>query len=218
MELIYLQIEAYADKKFSSKKGTFKARINPETYTRNLSVSYSRRQAQGTASTSVKYDKSPPQELSFDLVFDATGVIKKSPPNLKAELQQFQDLVYTYKGGIHKPSYLKLIWGDALNFQCVLTNMSITYKLFRPDGSPIRADVKVTFTNFEDPDSISKKEKRQSPDMSHLVTIVAGDTLPALSYRIYGSTQYYLQVAKFNQLDNFRDLKPGTTVTFPPLV
>jgi nucleoid-associated protein YgaU len=44
-----------------------------------------------------------------------------------------------------------------------------------------------------------------------------GDTLPLMCYRIYGDPKYYLQVAEANGLDNFRRLKPGTDIFFPPL-
>ena len=45
----------------------------------------------------------------------------------------------------------------------------------------------------------------------------AGDTLPLMCYRIYGSAGYYLEVAAVNGIDNFRKLEPGSRVVFPPL-
>jgi len=35
-------------------------------------------------------------------------------------------------------------------------------------------------------------------------------------HKIYGSFKYYLQVAKVNNLKNFRDLIPGQKLIFPP--
>jgi nucleoid-associated protein YgaU len=51
----------------------------------------------------------------------------------------------------------------------------------------------------------------------HLRLIKAGDNLPALCFEIYGDPGYYLQVARANNIDNFRNLIPGTKVFFPPL-
>jgi nucleoid-associated protein YgaU len=47
--------------------------------------------------------------------------------------------------------------------------------------------------------------------------VKAGDSLPALCYQIYGDPGYYLEVARFNRLDDFRRLQPGTRVVFPPV-
>jgi nucleoid-associated protein YgaU len=45
----------------------------------------------------------------------------------------------------------------------------------------------------------------------------AGDTLPLLCYQVYEDPSYYLQVAKANNLSNFRKLEQGTELFFPPI-
>lgn len=218
MELSKLNIESYKDKGFNSKIGSYEVMLNPESYTHNYSIEYSKKQAPGRSDTSIKFHKATPQTLSFDLVFDGTGVVDPKRTGLISEIEKFRNVVYKYNGNIHKPNYLKLIWGKYTVFRCMLSSMSVNYKLFRPNGTPLRAIVKVTFTGYEDPTAIAKQEGRNSPDMSHVVTVVAGDTLPALTYEVYGEKQHYLKVARYNGLDNFRDLKPGMKLTFPPLV
>lgn len=54
--------------------------------------------------------------------------------------------------------------------------------------------------------------KWDSQDMSHLVTVRAGDTLPLLCKRIYSDPAYYMEVARVNRLVNFRNV-----LRFPPL-
>jgi nucleoid-associated protein YgaU len=53
--------------------------------------------------------------------------------------------------------------------------------------------------------------------MTHVRLVKEGDTLPALTREIYGDYRYYLEVARVNQLDDFRSLEPGTRLFFPPL-
>jgi nucleoid-associated protein YgaU len=70
--------------------------------------------------------------------------------------------------------------------------------------------------------SMSKSEEqlvsnRSSPDLSHIVLVREGDTLPLLCASIYGDPSYYPDVARFNGLLEFRDLKPGAKLHFPPL-
>ncbi|MEO1261782.1 MAG: hypothetical protein AAFZ15_23460 [Bacteroidota bacterium] len=217
MSLSYLTITAYKDKSFSSKIGTYTVMINPEKYTQNSSVEYSTEQGQGAPGTTIKYKKTTPQTISFVLVFDGTGVVSSKRTDLVEEIDQFKKLVYDYNGEIHSPNYLELKWGAGLSFECKLTSMSTDYTLFRPDGKPLRAKVTVNFKGYKDPQMIEAEADKSSPDLTHLVTVVAGDTLPGLSYKIYGDTGYYLQVARFNNINNFRNIKPGTVIQFPPL-
>ena len=49
------------------------------------------------------------------------------------------------------------------------------------------------------------------------VTVNAGDRIDLLCQRIYGDAGYYPQVARVNNITNFRELEPGTTLHFPPV-
>ena len=227
MDLVYLTITGYKNNTFknSDKIGSYKVMINPEKYTQQASIEFSEKQGQGSPGTTIKYKKTPPSTISFDLVFDATGVVKSQQKpyknkvaKLKKEIKAFTDIVYTYNGHKHKPNYLMVRWGNGLEFRCMLTSMSTEYTLFRADGIPLRAKMAVTFKNYQSPKKIEEEAGDTSPDMTHLVTVVAGDNLPAMSEEIYGERSHYLKVARFNKLDNFRDLKPGTVLRFPPLI
>jgi nucleoid-associated protein YgaU len=44
-----------------------------------------------------------------------------------------------------------------------------------------------------------------------------GDTLIAMANKIYKRNDYYMDVARKNELDNFRKLKSGESVYFPPI-
>lgn len=63
----------------------------------------------------------------------------------------------------------------------------------------------------------SKKFHKQSPDMSRLVTVKEGETLPYLCHKIYGDSRLVLQVARFNNLGGFRNIPAGAELLFPPL-
>lgn len=218
MSLSYLTITAYKDKSFSDKIGSYTVMINPEKYTQNSTVEYSFEQGQGAPGTTIKYKMTTPQTISFDLIFDATGVVSQKRTDLAKEIDTFKKLVYDFNGQIHSPNYLELKWGAGLSFECRLTSMSTDYTMFRPDGNPLRAKVKVSFKGYKDPQMIEAEADKNSPDLTHMITVIAGDTLPALSYKVYGASNYYLKVARFNKIDNFRNLKPGTVLQFPPLV
>lgn len=209
-----LTIEGYKDENFSSKIGSYSAMLNPESYSQSLSIQYNEEQGQGTPDASIKYEKSPPSTLSFELVFDATGVVDSTRTDLVSEITKFKKIAYDYNGNIHSPNYLKLIWGKALLYKCRLITMKINYTLFRPDGSPLRAKVNVDFKEFQNP---TEAMEDNSPDMTHLHVVVAGDMLPALTYNVYQKEAHLLKVAEYNKLDTIMYLVPGSKLYFPPI-
>lgn len=53
--------------------------------------------------------------------------------------------------------------------------------------------------------------------MSRLITVKEGETLPYLCHKIYGDSLLVRQVARFNNLNSFRNIPAGTELLFPPL-
>jgi nucleoid-associated protein YgaU len=158
----------------------------------------------------------PPQRLKFELLFDATGALPDSPADLAAEIDTFLSVVYDFDGETHQPHFLQIYWGK-LSFKARLTDLSLSYSLFSPEGQPLRARADVGFLQFIDSETLQREEAKSSPDMTHVVTVSNGDTLPLLCQRIYRDASYYPQVARANGLTHFRRLQPGTQLVFPPL-
>ncbi|MEP0984343.1 LysM peptidoglycan-binding domain-containing protein [Ekhidna sp.] len=213
-KLQQLTIVGYKDKNFSSKVGAYTAMLNPESYSQSFNVSYNEEQGQGTPDASIKYEKSGPSTTNFELLFDATGVVNTSRTDLVSEISKLKKVAYDYNGSIHSPNYLKLIWGKAMVYKCRLTSMKVNYTLFRPDGTPLRAKVTVDFKEYRTPSAALDKN---SPDMTHLKTVVAGDLLPTLVYDVYQSDDHLLDVAEYNKLDSLLQLSCGSKIYFPPL-
>ncbi len=199
--------------------GQFEVFINPENYAQEYKIEYNEEQGEGTSSGSQSFQRMPPQQMSFDFLFDRTGVLPDSPPQPRGvmpDLEKLKELTYAYKGDLHRPPYLSLTWGE-LFFKCVLLTLNFQYKLFRPDGTPLRAVVSFTAKEFKDEELRTREEDDHSPDLTHLRQVIAGDHISLLSYRIYGDPKHYLEVARTNELINFRTLTPGRQLAFPPL-
>jgi len=221
-----LQITAYKEATFKASEeiseGEFNVKINPETYALDYKIKYSEDQASGTSGDLPKFDKTEPLGLSFKFIFDSTGALPNTTDDerengIAEELARFKKVVFEYVGEKHAPPFLELIWGTLL-FRCVLTGMKINYKLFRPDGSPVRAEVDAKFKEILDPELRVAQENDQSPDLTHVRTVKDGDTLPLYCKDIYGDPKYYIEVARVNKLISFRNLKVGQRIEFPPLI
>lgn len=204
----------------------YRALINPETYNRDYKLCFNDEgQASGTSSVPVKFNKICPEELTFDFLFDDTGIIDgdlrqafKLPANqgVMDEIDKFRNILIKYEGEIHQPRFVRLNWGK-LDFIGRAEDIRITFKLFAPGGIPIRAVAKVRFRSIESEQKRAAREKRSSPDLSHILRVKAGDTLPIMCKKVYGDPKYYLQVAEANGLGNFRRLETGMDIVFPPI-
>ncbi|HNX57204.1 MAG TPA: hypothetical protein PKO30_16535 [Prolixibacteraceae bacterium] len=221
-ELTKLKIKGYKDERFSQEiaDGEFNTLMNPETYRIRYEVSQNQNQAQGTSSTAPRFNKTLPEDLQLDFVFDRSGVIKgfadENGVGIIDDIEKFKKIVLDYNGNQHKPNYLVISWGSLL-FKGSLKDMEITYKLFKPDGTPIRANIHATFKGFIEDNLRVARENNNSPDLTHIRVVGEGDTLPLMTFRIYGDSKYYLEVAKANKLVNFRKLTPGQQIFFPPI-
>ena len=220
MNLIQMKLAGFSDEKYNSKVSDddFTVMMNPESITWDRSVAYNEKSAINNSKPELGYYKTNPDTLSFELILDGTGVVDAANIDVADNIHRLSNIVFNYQGEIHRPNFVKIYWGKQLQFKGVLTHFNTAYTLFKSDGEPLRAKLKLTFQAFTDAKTTAKQENKQSPDMTHLVDVIASDTLPNLSQRIYNSSDYYLQLAQVNGLDKFRQLQPNQQLTFPPIV
>ena len=195
--------------------GKFTSFVNPNEITLAYEIEYDAAQGSGTNGSRMNFKSAKPGDLSLTFFIDGTGA-NGTLVDVQAKIDEFQ-LTTGYNGVIHRPHFLKVIWGTLQVKRCVLKSASIVYKLFKPDGVPLRAVITATFTDNSDDKTRVALAQDQSPDLTHIRLIKAGDNLPALCFEIYHDPLYYLKVARQNGLANFRHLVPGTKVVFPPL-
>lgn len=211
-----LLIKAYEAADYSGQPvAEFTAFINPNEITLAYEMEYDSAQGSGTTNSRMNFKKMKPGDMSLTFFIDGTGANGRAA-DVQQQVERFQT-VTGYNGNIHRPNYLKVVWGTLQVKRCVLKSASIAYKLFKPDGVPLRAVITATFTDNADDQTRVAMAQDQSPDLTHVRMVKAGDTLPGLCHRIYGDPAYYLDVARANGIDDFRRLVPGTKIFFPPL-
>jgi phage tail protein X len=233
-----LTLVGYADDAFSQPTGnTYTALFNPESFTITHATQNTPRSGIGASEQQTTFNNRSPQVLSFKLLMDGTGIIPSSggsalgsavgsltgglasgnsPRDVTQDVDSLKQVVYGYDSTTHMPPYVQVRWGKVC-FNAQLQSMTITYKLFRPDGTPLRAEADCSFQGVIDDQKLAALENKQSPDLTHVRTVMQGDTLSLICYREYGDSKYYYQVAKFNRLTDFKNLVPGTKIILPPI-
>lgn len=214
-------LTASGEKRLGSEQ--FDAMLNPSQFKLVRGIEYDTDPALGQIGTEARFSAVKPETVSFELVLDGTGVVPGPgvlptllPRPVTALMDDLLQVVYDYVGDKHEPSPVRVLWGTFL-FYGRLTAMNTQYTLFKPSGDPLRAKVSLDFVGQKSRTEEARQANRSSPDLSHSVEVLSGDTLPLLCQRIYGDTRHYLAVARFNRLRDFRRLTPGQRLHFPPL-
>ena len=225
-ELTPLKITACEDKGgvVSPQAGAGKSislLINPSQLRHERNTCFSKEKPMGDTGSGRPFSHMQPGKLSFAVIFDGTGVVPRPansavPAEVEDQLKALSAVIYEYKGVQHQPSIVQILWGQLI-FTGRLTSFSTDYTMFRPSGVPLRATASLAFDSYTSSKQAKLEADASSPDLSHLVQVRDGDTLPLLCERIYGDSRYYMAVARFNGLRQFRALTPGMALHFPPL-
>lgn len=214
--LTRMLIEAYdVPDRSGTPKATFEVMFNPTSYGYKHEVTYENAQGLGDASSPQNFENVQPQEYAFELQFDGTGTAQEAV-DVYETVEEFLEITGRLQGDLHRPYYLKVSWGTFLS-HCVLKSAEVTYSLFAPDGTPLRAKIAATFAESVDDAKRVAEERKASPDLTHERTVRGGDHLTLMAYEIYREPGRYLQIARANRLDHFRRLRHGQGVVFPPI-
>jgi Contractile injection system tube protein len=207
-----------ADDKGVPKLGVpFLAMFNPDTLAITEVVDWNILTPPGNQGAVVESIRTKARTFSIDILLDGTGVNTngvKIP--VTAQIALFRFCTTDIVGTEHRPNHLLLQYGLII-VHCVLLSSTVTYTMFDPLGLPIRAKISASFTEVTPTGYQAVLAMLSSPDLTHKITVHEGDLLPLLTHQVYKNQNYYLQVAKANKLKNFRKLKTGSTLIFPPI-
>jgi len=197
---------------------------NPESFTQSVKSVYASKKVSGDTGEQLEYRGKKSDDITFEFLFDATGgsvnsingEIAKAIGGVDVEVALFLSLTSARDPDAHQNRKLTLIWGTFI-MDCRLESASVEYTLFSAIGRPLRAKVKATFKEDKLRGLQSAFDKLFSADLTHVHVVKAGETLPLIAKQIYDDPSLYLEIAKINNLKNFRAIKPGMELILPPV-
>lgn len=188
--------------------------FNPEKYSVASQFSYQNDRRPGGTGSELRFNRIEPRSFNFEFLVDGTGA-SGDKREVIVDVALFR-LTCGFVGDTHRPTYLILQWGTFLA-RCVLTSLTVDYTLFRSDGTPLRAVMKAAFKEYTLPALELLQNFLSSPDVTHERTVTATDRLDLMSYKIYKDSKYYMELARVNNLNQFKKLKVGDKIIFPPV-
>lgn len=192
----------------------FAVMLNPSGYSQALSVEYDVRPAFGRI-PQTRFVSSMPETLELEeLVLDGTGVLGAGP-DVMEQVSWLRAVAYeppqSTSIDLQRP-VVQVSWGSLL-FIGRIEEMTVKYTLFAPNGRPLRARVKLGFTEYQ-PEA--EEEQDTAPAGTLEVAMADADSLPLKCFELYGDPNACMEVALFNGLTSFRDIPAGTVLRFPP--
>ena len=122
---------------------------------------------------------------------------------------------------LHRPPYVVFMWGA--NFGSVanqtptyiwqLADFSVTYTMFLPDATPVRASCTISLKEVP-----QKQTQLKSPDTAHVRLLQRGDTLQGLAAAEYDDPAQWRRIAEANGIDDPLHLTPGRRLLIPPIL
>jgi hypothetical protein len=216
-ELEKLIIFSYRDEvRQGEPADTFALQFNPATFSRVFEIEFNQESGTGNTPGPAEFKRYKSQDYTVEFLIDGTGVSGGEPVDVAHTVATFLRITAEMDGEIHRPRFLKLIWGQHLALRCVLKSVTINYTLFKPDGSPLRAKLTAVFSESVDEQLRTAREDETSPDLTRVRILRQDETLPNIAYQHYGDAAEYARLARFNNLDDFRALVPGQSLALPP--
>ncbi len=193
--------------------------FNPFEYTVTKQNSYKEERQNRSDVPSFEFEKAGPQTLKLSLVFDTY----ESDEDVSLQTNQLWKLMESKtrrEGNRNRkvpPPEVAFEWG-VFRFVAVITNMTQKFTLFKPDGTPVRAKVDVTFTQHKDlEDYPSQNPTSGGGDIERVWRVIAGDRLDTIAHEVYGDATRWRVIADYNHLTDPLALRAGQQLIIPAI-
>lgn len=196
--------------------------FNPEEYTLNHQVNYAQIGVPGRSGPVIQFVSGDARSLEMELFLDTYEGRTGGPGAANDAGDDVRELVRRVVGlmeiepSLHAPPPVLFTWGT-LSFRCLLSRAAQRFMMFLPDGTPVRARVQVTFTEFTALEDEAREVKRETADQTSTYTVAEGESLAAVAARAYGDASMWRPIAIRNRLIDVREPAVGRRLLIPRL-
>jgi nucleoid-associated protein YgaU len=192
--------------------------FNPKDFTINRAIKWVYRNKKGKDVGPAEFAGGEAQDLTVKLIFDTTDTGSDVRDKYKTllEMAEIDETKKDPKTGKGEPPMCMFQWGTYLSFKGVIKQISQSFTMFKPDGTPVRANVEVTFSETELAKAGQNPTTRS--ESRRIWVVHEGQTLDWIAYREYGDPACWRHIAETNDLANPLDLRPGQVLKLTPLL
>lgn len=191
--------------------------FNPFEYTVSKSNSYDEKPKNSANTPQSEFFKSGAQTLKLVLLFDAYEA--DSDVSLETNKMWKFMMAKSQQGDQQNekisPPQVAFEWG-VFKFVSYITAMTQKFTLFKKDGTPVRASVDVTFTQYTDVNDYPNQNPTSGGGpIDRVWRVVAGDRLDLIAATVYHDATKWRLIAAHNRINDPLGLRPGMTLRIP---
>ncbi len=196
--------------------------FNPEDYSVSRENNFAQVAVPGLSAPIIQFSHGNQQSLEMELFLDTyethregSRQIAGAGDDVRKHVRQITDLM-NIQPATHAPPVLLFTWGS-LAFTCVLARATQKFVLFLPDGTPVRARVQVSFSQYNNAELEAKEIKRETADYSRFHLVRPGEKMFAIAAAAYGEPRLWRAIALRNGVEDPRALEVGQRLMIPRL-
>ena len=194
--------------------------FNPTSYSISTSVTWVPQGSRELNAPPLTYGGGASRTLTLELFYDVTEPIDGTRiDDVRKETNKVVTLARKDRH-LGRPPVVAIEWGAApltgpdFPFIGVVSTLTQNFTLFNANGTPVRANLNVTFTEFADPEI---DQRKLDPEFTTRV-VKRGDTLSSIAAELYGDPALWRAIALANRLDDPRHLEIGRHLAIPKIV
>lgn len=196
--------------------------FNPKDYTISKSNTWQAQATPGASAAQPQFGGGQPYEIQLQLLFDASllgsgATVTSATGKLFGlmEASQGQGAGHGGNRNTRRPPKVTFLWGSYISFEAFAKSLTVQYTLFEPNGTPLRADVKLGLIQADagPPAGQNPTTRADGALGTHLVR--DGDTLASIAYDTYGDPTAWRLVAEANGIDDPFALPRGRALALP---
>lgn len=207
---------------------TFEAQFNPPEYTVTKGAQIAEIGIPGLDSPILQFVRGTNEQITLRLFFDTT----EDGSDVRKTTEKFYGLV-KINSDYHAPPICRLSWGKPMGglvgesvgttgvqenkFRGVVSSITQKFTLFKRDGTPMRAELDVTFKEYKTIEQQVRELNLKSADHTKVRKVRKGDTLSGIAAEEYNDPGKWREIANANNINNPRVLVPGFVLEIPPL-
>jgi hypothetical protein len=185
-------------------------RFNPTEYQIQKGNTFQDIPIPGLESPPIQYIRGNAEKLSVEVLADTSDSLEDVREKYVAPIRKLLDI----EPDLHAPPIVAFTW-DREVFRGVLESVQVAYTLFSPEGVPLRAKLSLAFKEYRSVEVQVKERPKASPDFDKAYQVRAGDTLERIAGAAYRDPARWRAIARRNDIDDPRRLRPGVLLTIP---
>jgi LysM repeat protein len=185
-------------------------RFNPTEYQLQKANNFAEIAIPGLESPPIQFVRGNTEKLTVELLADTSDTLKDVRDVYVNKLRNLLNI----RSESHAPPIVTFIWSTE-EFKGVVESLNVTYVLFSPEGTPLRAKLSLVLKEYRPVEIQLKDRPKTSPDLDKTWVVRRGDTLSSIASAVYRDASVWRAIAAANQIQDPRAIAPGRVLTLP---